>query len=548
MAIDYSKWDKIELSDDSDVEVHPNVDKKSFIRWKQQDIHQKRDQRNHDIKTLEVQNAMYDELNKRVDKLLSSVSDLADFDQVKTYLQSNFDPNSKPDGIEEDGPTHNEMIEDLFTQLKADLENAAQDPSNGESVKTLVLAHRKKIDDVLERNHLKLKELYKERELHISSDDIHTGWDRSFLNKGDDKNASKDQSKTEDVRPSTSSVSSAASAYSKPSAAIDSDEKSKSEEAPKSNPVEKQNPEPKLSPSNNQEVAQASNVSNAEEEETIDDLHPDTFSYSKIPIEKIDQIKSFLKSHTHIITPNQKDSLLMKAFDAQFAHDNKRTYQIIFLSTILQYVHDIVEFKRTRHPQEISLIVEQLLSKMFINSHNQAFEAFKAEVQRTYAHIKQRCEILTQEQYEDINEEDQEIQLKSLDENSELIVNLPDSNSKDPNELKRFEIFQELPEDMQNALKTESLDEVNKVFRGMPIKQAEGILEIFEQCEVIGVQAVIENENDWREIKHEYEQSQSQSQSQPQSQKFDNTSSDDPKIEELGIEDQDFENTADIVD
>jgi cell division cycle protein 37 len=27
--MDYSKWDKLELSDDSDIEVHPNIDKKS---------------------------------------------------------------------------------------------------------------------------------------------------------------------------------------------------------------------------------------------------------------------------------------------------------------------------------------------------------------------------------------------------------------------------------------------------------------------------------------------------------------------------------------
>ena len=37
--LNYAKWDNLELSDDSDIEVHPNVDKKSFIRWKQRDIH-----------------------------------------------------------------------------------------------------------------------------------------------------------------------------------------------------------------------------------------------------------------------------------------------------------------------------------------------------------------------------------------------------------------------------------------------------------------------------------------------------------------------------
>ena len=44
-SLNYSKWDNLELSDDSDVEVHPNVDKKSFIRWKQRDIHEKREVR-----------------------------------------------------------------------------------------------------------------------------------------------------------------------------------------------------------------------------------------------------------------------------------------------------------------------------------------------------------------------------------------------------------------------------------------------------------------------------------------------------------------------
>ena len=43
--LNYSKWDNLELSDDSDIEVHPNVDKASFIRWKQRDIHEKREMR-----------------------------------------------------------------------------------------------------------------------------------------------------------------------------------------------------------------------------------------------------------------------------------------------------------------------------------------------------------------------------------------------------------------------------------------------------------------------------------------------------------------------
>ena len=91
MAIDYSKWDKIELSDDSDVEVHPNVDKKSFIKWKQQSIHEQRFKRNQDINNLETQVDMYSHLNKRVDKILSTLpeKDFVDLSVVTRFLNAN---------------------------------------------------------------------------------------------------------------------------------------------------------------------------------------------------------------------------------------------------------------------------------------------------------------------------------------------------------------------------------------------------------------------------------------------------------------------------
>ncbi|ODQ60748.1 hypothetical protein WICANDRAFT_29068 [Wickerhamomyces anomalus NRRL Y-366-8] len=543
MAIDYSKWDKLELSDDSDVEVHPNVDKNSFIRWRQQDIHMKRQQREQDIKTLETQRDMYSELNKRTDQLLSDVgtTKLADFDYVKTYLAEHFDPNSKPlfydeqaaiDDInansgneelkkeleakklqQEDAPTHNEMIEDLFIQLKKDVKTAGKDENDGSNIKELILAHRKKIDDVLEKNLEKLDSLYKERTMHISSSDMHTGWDRSFLNKGE---STKEVKKTSETP------------------------------APVQTNSYSQLPETNSTKSVSEEPQSTSQIT-----EDIGDLYPDTVTYSKLPIDNVDKIKKFLKSHTHIIKPDQKDSLLMKAFDAQFAGDDKKTYQIIYLSTLLQYILDIFQYKRTTHPTEIGLIIEQLLSKMFKDQTNPAYEAFKAENQRTFAHIKERCKILAQEQIDEegIDEANQEIQLKSLDEDSTLVVNLPDPNSTDPEEKYRWESFQKLPKQMQDALKTESLDEVNKVFHGMPIPEAEGILEIFDECNVIGVQALIENEKEWDEIKDEYQKQQSQEHKVEEL--HDDEPEEETKIESLEINENNgnsYIDTADVVD
>ncbi|CAG8774169.1 6111_t:CDS:2, partial [Acaulospora colombiana] len=43
--LNYDKWNALEVSDDSDIEGHPNVDHASLVRWKQRDIHEKREAR-----------------------------------------------------------------------------------------------------------------------------------------------------------------------------------------------------------------------------------------------------------------------------------------------------------------------------------------------------------------------------------------------------------------------------------------------------------------------------------------------------------------------
>ncbi|CAG8739500.1 10494_t:CDS:1, partial [Racocetra fulgida] len=73
MPIDYSKWDKLELSDDDDFECHPNVDKASFIRWKQADIHQKREERRQKIQDLKQKIAQNEVLFSRIDDMIKQI-------------------------------------------------------------------------------------------------------------------------------------------------------------------------------------------------------------------------------------------------------------------------------------------------------------------------------------------------------------------------------------------------------------------------------------------------------------------------------------------
>lgn len=69
MPLNYSKWDQLELSDDSDIEGHPNVDKRSLIRWKQRDIHEKRELRKQRIKAYRAEIDCNRVLAPRLDRI-----------------------------------------------------------------------------------------------------------------------------------------------------------------------------------------------------------------------------------------------------------------------------------------------------------------------------------------------------------------------------------------------------------------------------------------------------------------------------------------------
>ncbi|KAF8941076.1 hypothetical protein EDD21DRAFT_410642 [Dissophora ornata] len=68
-AINYSKWDNLEISDDSDIECHPNVDKRSMIRWKQEQIHREREIRRTKIVALKHE---AETLKKQLDRIEKS--------------------------------------------------------------------------------------------------------------------------------------------------------------------------------------------------------------------------------------------------------------------------------------------------------------------------------------------------------------------------------------------------------------------------------------------------------------------------------------------
>ena len=196
MPLNYSKWDQLELSDDSDIEGHPNVDKRSLIRWKQRDIHEKREARKHKIEALNAEIACNNVLHPRLVRIKqriggappTAVSDLAEdveagqsltglpfFQHLVDRLQLNPSPAAPPTNAKNQ-PTYDAMILSLLLQIYDTVKARPQD----EQEKAVLDGMEKHIAQLSEHTtelEADLAAEIKEQKKHITSDDIHEGWE-----------------------------------------------------------------------------------------------------------------------------------------------------------------------------------------------------------------------------------------------------------------------------------------------------------------------------------------------------------------------------------
>lgn len=479
MAIDYSKWDKLELSDDSDIEVHPNVDKNSFIKWKQRDIQEKRMQRNISIKSILVQLTMYVKLNKRMDFILDHFkdnrADLLDNKLIFKLVDDNFDKSEKFNyealkvekkdtlrkGLQDlhfdqeeidNTPTYNEMIEDLFIQIKQDHPETKENP---DILIQYLKDHRKKIDDVLSTQTVKLDDLLNEKAQLISSEDYHTGFDRSFMNK---------------------------------------DVEEKDDE------VAKEVPKKKEAPKTTTTATEVINTPEVKIHDELDELTllKSTELFGKIASKDLRESADFLLKHTSLVSESQKDALIMTAFDSQLENKSLIAKQIVHQSLLLQYTAQLAGPKPKK--DQIIQAIKLFFSKIS-EDNSQAKKAFYQDVENTYNHIVQRCEIISKEHAErgDEDEGEAKIQLRALDDGTQLSVNLPKEGTDE------YNLFtSELSPEFQAAVKTGSLDAVNEEFAKLDITEAERILEVINQCGVIGVDGYLENDQEFEKLKNQY--------------------------------------------
>lgn len=175
MPLDYSRFDDIELSDDEDIEVHPNIDKASWIRFKQKELHEERAKRRQRIEEIGAELQLTEVLRPRLlaltqgDKRVIPTNLASTLEELKTKGEA-------PDAEKQEGGTvsYDSMLATLLAQIQAEMSKETEDPSSlPESwVEEKILAAAKAMDEKNEREKKERDELIKAANSKMTSENM----------------------------------------------------------------------------------------------------------------------------------------------------------------------------------------------------------------------------------------------------------------------------------------------------------------------------------------------------------------------------------------
>ncbi|KAI9443073.1 Cdc37 N terminal kinase binding-domain-containing protein [Lactarius indigo] len=457
MPLNYSKWDQLEVSDDSDIEGHPNVDKKSLIRWKQRDIHEKREVRNHRIEQLGAEVACNDVLLARLraiqPKLAQSGSPY--FSSEVDRLSTNPSPEAPSTNAAKAIPYDEMILTLLRTIAKEAQENAGSDTSKLDTLLEERLDfHTNKLSSITEERRKERDTLLKEKSKHITMDDLHEGFESKYV-----------------------------PAKPEPAPVIN---KAKSKGTSKTTHIEVLNSPSTSSPPSASTSTALAPDDDDDDEAALPHMTPSLEEFAKLPLWDFEKLWLFIQSHREVVVAGASDALLVAAFRGQRDGKAKYAKQCVHQSLVLQY------------GEKLGKDGVQLFFKRMAAGGENAQAIFRKDVEDTYGHIVKRVEIAKQEEAEAVAGGEEQIQLVAENPDTVISFNVPDgpppehlvlegpgTEGMDIEEVRkalqmRWDLFCGLPEDLQEALKTNDLAVVNKVLGNMPVSIAENAVKALD--------------------------------------------------------------------
>lgn len=353
-------------------------------------------------------------------------------------------PPPPPEGVHEhikDKPSYPQMIASLIDQVKKEVDDSKTDNRLDGFIDGLQ-SHRARVVGLQGELLAKLAELEKEEKRHITSDDIHEGFNYSNVRKAE---ALENKS-----MPSSSKQEST---------------------------VELLNP-PKRPEATRTDTGQSSGAdADIEEGTAVDDDSTEASTlgkeFAKIKVGDYSQCLEFISKYPQILNEKETDGLLVEAFNSELDGKHKHAKQCVHQALLIQYCRQL------GGRDGVALFFKRITTK-----EHQAQKLFTDDVDSTYRRIHTRAAEILKERAENPSSGEgvEQIQLHAVDPNTTINILVPPAQptSDDPEQRAVEEasraIFESFPPGLQKALESGKLDEVNKVLAKMSVEEAEEIV------------------------------------------------------------------------
>ncbi|KAG8823344.1 hsp90 co-chaperone Cdc37 [Serendipita sp. 411] len=465
--LNYDKWSKLELSDDSDIEGHPNVDHASLVRWKQRDIHEKREERKFKIAHYEQELKNNDALYPKLVEITKTVAEggPSAFSSTVERLKTQPSPDAPAPGQKK----YDEMIYDAMMSVREECKAEGLDGKDDKLGEALVAKLEGQKKQLLDRQEYLKQEIVKEKaeqDKKITSDDIHEGFSSSSVNKAvEPAPITSSLSK----KPVTKKAATTIETLNAPSTSTANFPRSTTENTA-------------------HETEEADDEGEEDEDETLPELTPELLAFSKIKRGNFEESYRFIQEHRSVYVPGADDALLVAAFDAETNGKSDYAKNCVNQALLIQYCEKL-------GPDGPALFFRRAMQ-----GHKAALAVFSKDVDDTYKHLKGRVEATRDE----VASGKEQVQLVASDPSMSFSFSVPDGppppNLTLDEELKdldieqvrealqtRWDVFQSFPQNLQDALKANSLDKVNKVLGKMEVSDAEEVVRLLSSTGIMDV-------------------------------------------------------------
>ncbi|OBZ82594.1 Hsp90 co-chaperone Cdc37 [Choanephora cucurbitarum] len=438
MPLDYSKWDNLEISDDSDIEVHPNVDKRSMIKWKQEALHRERAERRAKMDYLNQFVPQQKNVLKKVQEFIDMLKNSSDASEaiqrvLKALDQHQTEASQLPAPKDPNMMDMSQVFGAMKDQIKTGLETTSP-----EQVKSSLLERFEQtqatVQKTVDQASAELDKLTKEASKKLTSENMFTSEksNKTVINKSKPTPTPKKKTTTK--------------------------------------VVETLNPNATMKDLSLQD--QASDDADDEDEDI--EMSPKATQFSKL--RGFEDSYKFLLKHADIINEKTSDSILGQAFTAQLKGEEEYAKNCVIQSLMLQYCGQLGK-------DGVNLFFSRMSAP-----NTQGRKMFFDDVDKTYGRIQTRCAEIAAEEVTEQNGVET-IQLQPMGDGSQLTIRIPTPEDQEP-----YKIFNDMPTTFQEALKTGKLEEINKVLEKLPVPEAEQLVHICSEYGFLDVEGEVIDE------------------------------------------------------